>query len=435
MRTAGFVFVRRSDRVIHVIGAWLKMNRMRTPFLALLVLSSVVPLTAQTRGADFPQWRGPNRDGAAGAFTAPKAWPDKLTPTWRIEVGLGYATPIVVGNRLYMFSRLGEDEVMQALDAESGKQVWQSRYPAPFTVNPAAARHNAGPKSTPTFADGRLFTLGMSGIVSGWDAASGKRLWQTAPPDVHPLYHTSMSPLVDRGLVIVHVGGHNKGALTAFDAATGAVRWRWDGDGPAYSSPIIAELGGTRQVITFTQENLIGVAAATGELLWRRPYTTRATQNCVTPVLYNNMVIVSGLANPVVAFAVTKNGAEWQTQNVWENPDMSLYMTNAVMVGDTLVGMTHKNSGQFFGLDAKTGRTIWTSEPRQATNAAILRAGSLVFALKDDAELLVLENSAAGFTPAHRYSVANSATWALPAISGNRIYVKDLNSLALFTLG
>ena len=301
-------------------------------------------------------------------------------------------------------------------------------------MNPAAARHNAGPKATPTFADGRLFTLGMSGIVSAWDAASGKRLWQTAPPDVHPLYHTSMSPLVDRGLVIVHVGGHNKGALTAFDPATGAVRWRWDGDGPAYSSPIVATFGGTRQIVTFTEQNLIGVEAATGALLWRRPYTTRATQNCVTPILYNNMVIVSGLSNPVVAFTVSKGAAGWETANVWENPDMSLYMTNACMVGDTLVGMTHKNSGQFFGLDAKTGRTIWTSEPRQAANAALLRAGSLVFALKDDGELLVLENSATGFKPAHRYQVADSATWALPAISGNRIYVKDLNSLALFTL-
>jgi outer membrane protein assembly factor BamB len=333
-----------------------------------------------------------------------------------------------------MFSRVAEDEVMQALDAESGKPIWQGRYPAPFKMNPAAARHTAGPKSTPTFADGRLFTLGMSGIVSAWDAASGKRLWQTEPPDVHPLYHTAMSPLVDRGLVIVHVGGHGKGALTAFDPATGAVRWRWDGDGPAYNSPIVAELGGTRQIITFTQDNLIGVAAASGELLWRRPYQTRSTQNTMTPILYNNMVIVSGLSNPVVAFTVTKSGTGWQTQDVWENPDMSLYMTNAVMVGDTLVGMTHKNSGQFFGLDARTGKTIWTSEPRQATNAAIIRAGSLVFALKDDAELLVLENSGTGFTPAHRYSVADSATWAQPAISGNRIFVKDQNSLALFTL-
>jgi outer membrane protein assembly factor BamB len=406
---------------------------MRSFVRLLLILTSVAAGQAQQQSADFPQWRGPNRDGAAPSFTPPRAWPDKLTPKWRVEVGLGYATPILVGSRVFMFSRVADDEVMRAIDGDSGKTIWESRYPAPFSMNPAAARHTAGPKSTPTFADGRLFTLGMSGIVSAWDAASGKRLWQTAPPEVHPLYHTAMSPLVDRGLVIVHVGGHNKGALTAFDSATGAVRWQWAGDGPAYNSPIVAEFGGTRQVITFTQDNLIGVAAASGELLWRRPYQTRATQNTITPILYNNTVIISGLSNPVVAFTITRSGAEWRTQNVWENPDQSLYMTNAVLVGDTLVGMTHRNSGQFFGLDARTGKTIWTSEPRQATNAAILRAGAVTFALKDDGELLVLENSATGFTPLRRYEVADSATWSLPSVSGNRMFVKDQDSLALFT--
>ena len=117
-----------------------------------------------------------------------------------------------------------------------------------------------------------------------------------------------MSPLVDRGLVIVHVGGHNDGALTAFDARTGEVKWSWTGDGPAYGSPIVVELGGTRQVITMTQENLVGVSAATGALLWKRPYSVRATRNAVTPIVHNQIVIVSGLGMPVTGFRVIERG-------------------------------------------------------------------------------------------------------------------------------
>src|SRR6266850_3325586 len=107
-------------------------------------------------------------------------------------------------------------------------------------------------------------------------------------------------------------------------------------------------------------------------------------------------------------------------------------MANAVVVRDMVLGMAHRNSGQFFALDAKTGRTLWTSPPRQGTNAAILRAGDVVFALKDDAELIVARPNATGLEPLKRYTVADSATWALPTVAGNRIYVKDTNSLALW---
>jgi outer membrane protein assembly factor BamB len=400
---------------------------------AVVVAGALAASVSGQSGADWPQWRGPNRDGAIASFTEPKSWPEQLTRKWKIDVGLGYASPVLIGNRVYMYSRQGENEILQALEADTAKPIWQSAYPAPFTVNPAAARHEKGPKSTPTFANGKLFTLGMSGIVTAFDAASGKQLWQKPAPAVAPLYHTAMSPLVDRGLVIVHVGGHNQGALTAFDANTGAEKWSWKGDGPSYGSPMAADVEGTRQIIVFTQENLVGMSAASGELLWKRPFTTRSTQNTLTPILYNGTVIVSGLDKPVTAFKIFKRGAEWATENVWENPDVPSYMTNLVVVRDMVLGMSHRNSGQFFALDAKTGKTLWTSPPRQGTNAAILRAGDLVFALKDDAELIVARPTATGLEPLKRYTVADSATWALPTIAGNRIYVKDTNSLALWT--
>ena len=107
------------------------------------------------------------------------AWPERLTQKWKLEVGTGYATPLVVGNRVYVFARQGDNEVMIALDAETGKEIWKSPgYPAIFQMNSAAAVHGAGPKSTPVFADGRLYTIGMTGVVTAWDAASGKQVWQ-----------------------------------------------------------------------------------------------------------------------------------------------------------------------------------------------------------------------------------------------------------------
>jgi outer membrane protein assembly factor BamB len=390
---------------------------------------------AQNAGPDWPQWRGPSRDGTVASFAEPKAWPERLTQKWKIEIGTGYATPIVVGNRVYTFSRQQDNEVMRAIDAGSGKVVWETSYPAPFKMNSATSRHGPGPKSTPTYSDGRIFTLGMSGIVTAFDAATGKMLWQKPAPPVEPTYHTAQSALVDKGLVILHVGGNNQGALTAFDPATGAVKWSWNGDGPSYGSPIVADIGGTRQVITFSQENLVGVDAANGQLLWRVPFTARATTNSITPLVYaGQTVIVSGQGKPLTAYTISKRNDQWVADLAWENPQLQMSFSNPVLVGDAVFSLSPLNSGQFFWADAKTGKTLWTSTPRQAGNAAIVRAGNLLLVLKDDAQLIVARSTPGGFEPLITYTVADSATWPAPAVSGNRIFVKDISTVALWTL-
>ena len=185
---------------------------LRPVAAALLVSALAAHLHSQSGPADWPQWRGPNRDGVISSFTEPKPWPEKLTRKWKVDVGLGYATPVVIGNRVYMFARQGDEgSAWRARRGHRQECCGAPRILRAFTISPAAARHEKGPKATPTFADGKLFTLGMTGIVSAFDAATGKRLWQTPPSQPGPLYHTSMSPLVDRGLAIVHVGGHGRG--------------------------------------------------------------------------------------------------------------------------------------------------------------------------------------------------------------------------------
>jgi outer membrane protein assembly factor BamB len=403
-------------------------------FVAALAGALSTQGAAQDPGG-WPQWRGPNRDGVITGFTEPSSWPDRLTQRWKVEVGTGYANPLVDGNRIYMFSRQGEEEVMSALDAGTGSVIWRSGYPASFTMQNAASRHGPGPKSTPILSNNRLYAIGMTGVITSFDAATGKQVWQKDGIGPAPLYTShAFSPIVDRGVVIFHVGGHDKGALTAFDVTTGTEKWSWHGDGPSYGSPIVAELGGVRQLVAVTQQKLIGVDVATGELLWERPYATSSTSNAITPIAYGQMLIMSGTGLPVVAFTVARRGGQWVTENVWENTDVSYRMSNAVLAGDMLFSLSTLSMGQYFGLDAKTGKTLWLSEGRQAANAAISRSGNVIFILEDDGELVVARSSRTGFEPLRRYKVAETETWTQPVIVGNRVLVKDISTLALWTV-
>src|SRR5687768_4161548 len=231
----------------------------------------------------------------------PASWPAALTKRWEIAVGAGHSSPVVSGDRVILHARQGEKEITRAVALSTGKELWRDEYAAPYAVNSAARAHGAGPKSTPAVAAGRVFTFGIGGILSALDLKTGKLLWRTPPPALLPDFGTAMSPIVDGPLVIAHMGGVNSGALTAFDAATGKTRWQWKGDGPAYASPVIATIGGTRHVITQTQKSIVSVDAASGALLWQTPFTTPYEQNSVTPVVSGDLVVYSGLDHGVTA--------------------------------------------------------------------------------------------------------------------------------------
>src|SRR5687767_13304952 len=145
--------------------------------IAALLVSGVATPAAQQANTDVPQWRGLQRDGSASGFVAPAAWPKQLTSRWKVEIGDGYSTPIVVGDRVFTLSRADGNEVVTAIHADSGKVLWQQRYPAPHKIASGAAAHGQGPKSTPLYSEGKLFTLGITGIVSSFNASDGKLLW------------------------------------------------------------------------------------------------------------------------------------------------------------------------------------------------------------------------------------------------------------------
>ena len=176
------------------------------------------------------------------------------------------------------------------------------------------------------------------------------------------------------------------------------------------------------------------MAADTGQLLWSRPYTTASTTTSQTPHLYEGDVIETGRGNGVTRFRIVREGAAWTTEDVWHTDEVSLHMTNGVVVDGVLYGLSHLNSGQYFGLDLDRGEVLWTSPPRQAENAAILNAGTTILSLQNDAELVVLSSSRTAFEPVRRYEVAESATWTQPTLAGNRVFVKGVETLTLWTV-
>jgi outer membrane protein assembly factor BamB len=387
----------------------------------------------------WTQWRGPNRDGNVVGVAAPRAWPKALKEEWKVTVGVGHSSPLVSEGRAFVFARQGEEEVLMCLDLSTGRELWRSANPVAYEMNPAARGHGKGPKSTPAISDGRVFTLGITGVLSAHDARTGKVVWRKdfsrQYPNTSPLYGTSMSPLVEGGLVIAHVGGHDKGALTAFEAATGKVKWSFEPDGPAYSSPVVFRVGGERQIVTFTQKELVAVSASNGALRWKLPAKTSYDTNSVTPFVYKDTIIFSLEEQGMVAVRPVRQGAGFAAQEAWRNSENELYMNTPVAEGNLLFGLSARKKGQFFCLDADTGKTLWQGPGRAGENAAILNLAGTLLLLTNEANLIVLPASAKGYAPLAQYAVATSPTWAHPAVvGGTRILVKDETTLASLSI-
>lgn len=404
----------------------------------ILAFVFVVLLVPAVFAQDWNQWRGPNRDGQVQGFAAPKTWPAELQQKWKVNVGIGHASPVVAGKRVYLHARQDEREVVLCLDLDTGKVLWQDGYAVAYTMNPAATGHGKGPKSTPMTSNGKLYTLGITGVLSSYDATSGKLRWRKEFgkrfKEIAPDFGTAMSPMVDRGLLIVHVGGSDSGGLLALDAETGAEKWAWTGDGPGYASPIVVDMVGKRQIITQSQKHIVSIWADNGFPLWKIPFDTAYVQNIVTPIVWKDLLIFSGIDKGVFAIRPAWRNNTWATDKVWHNNQVSMYMNSPLISGDWLFGLSHKQKGQFFCLDLNTGKTLWTGDGRQGENAAMVMAGTTMFALTNDADLVVSTVSSKGPSLLKRYHVADSPTWAHPVIVGNRLLIKDEKALALWVM-
>jgi len=383
---------------------------------------------------DWPQWRGANRDGKVAGFTAPATWPKTLTQKWRTTVGTGDATPALVGDKLYVFARQGEDEITLCLGAADGKEVWQNKYTAQ-AVTGAAARH-PGPRSSPAVADGKVVTLGVGGVLSCVATADGKLVWRKDPfPKVVPQFFTATSPIIVDGMAIAHFGGRGQGAIIAYDLATGDEKWRWGGEGPEYASPALLTVDGTKQLVTLAAKSVVGIGLADGKLLWQRPFVPQGmTYNAATPIVDGQTVIYTGSGRGAKAVKIEKQGDGFEAKELWSNPDLGPQFNTPVLKDGLLFGLS--NRGNLYCINAQTGQTAWTdTTPRDKSGfGAIVDVGSCLLALPSSAELLVFKPSDKQYEELAKIKVAATAVYAHPVVAGNRIFVRDQDAVTLWTI-
>lgn len=419
------------------------------PGLALLMIPAA-------RG-DWPQWRGSNRDARVAGFTAPATWPKELSRKWTVKIGEGVATPALVGDRLYVFSREGNKEVVRALDAATGKDIWKDEYDSGGATGPASGF--SGPRSSPTVADGKVVTLGVRGILSCYDAATGKRLWQKGEvANAWPNFFVSSSPIVMDGMVIAQVGGRGSGGIAAYDLASGTEKWSWTGDPPAYASPALTTVDGAKVVVAVTDRNLVAVGSADGKLLWKTDYATGGGggpkggfpkggapkggtkgkgmggrgYNASTPMVDGQTLIYSGSNRGTRAVKLEKSGNELEARPVWTNTELSVMFNTPVVKDGMVFGLTTQN--ELFCI-TKDGKTAWKSEIKgRGGYGSIVDAGSVMFALTPAGQLTVFEPTDKSFKELASYKVADSETYAYPVIAGSRIYIKDKDSVTLWSI-
>jgi outer membrane protein assembly factor BamB len=383
---------------------------------------------------DWPQWRGPGRDNKVTGFSAPATWPKELTQKWKVPVGLGESSPTLVGDKLYVFGRQGDDEVIQCLDAASGKEIWKDKYAAAAVKGPASG--HPGPRSTPAVGEGKVCTLGVDGTVSCLDAASGKVVWRKETK-AKPAFYTSTSPIIADGKCVVYLD-----TLTAFDLANGESKWGWKGGGTPYGSPVLMTVDGVKQVATPAVGSLAGVGLADGKLLWEYPLGRNDYPSTYsTPVVDGPMVIYSaapgkgkgGGLEGMVALKIEKKDGTFTPTEVWKKPLAAHGYHTPVLHDGLLFGVT--TSLNPFCVDAKTGETLWVDKAdKRGQCGATLNAGNILLSLSSDKELVAFEPSGKGYMERAKYTVATTEPWAVPIVAGNRVFVKDRDSLALWTI-
>lgn len=405
--------------------------------LVLLLIDGSEPLAS----ADelWPGWLGPGRNGWVGHFQPPKTWPGELKKGWEVKVGTGYGSPLVAKGRVYQHARQGEEEVVWCMDLKSGDVKWKKTIATPFKIAGGGQYHGKGPKSCPVLSDGRLFTLSITGMVVAWDAITGKRLWiydtSSRFKGTHPRWGASTSPIVDGNRLIAHLGTDFQGALIALDTASGNKIWEQGKDGPSYSSPLLAEIQGVRQIIDWNERAIVGVESKTGKKLWEHPAKGDfMDQNMPTPVFHDGRIYLGAENRGIRCLKPSMANGKWQVRELWHQKSVALNMSSAIMNDNLLYGFSHYGRGRFFCLDPKTGTVLWQGPERTGQHATFLAIPGYVIALLNSGELQIIQTSRKQYKKVASYKVSKTATWAPPVLLKNGLLVKDKETLALWEI-
>jgi outer membrane protein assembly factor BamB len=409
-------------------------GKLTTGVLVGCVLLSATCVQAQ----DWPQWRGPNRDNKVAGFTVPKEWPKELKKGWSTKVGMGDASPVLVGDKLYVFTREGGDEYIRCLNASDGNEVWKDKYTATAVTGPGAGIH-AGTRSSPAVADGKVCTLGAAGVLSCLDAAKGTVVWRK---DIKawPQFFTASSPIIIDGKCIAFLGGSGRGGsgkseFAAYDLASGDEKWKWTGEAAAYSSPVLMTVDKTKMLVVLSDKALVGIDPGNGKLLWETAFKSR--YNSETPVADGDIVICSGAGPGTVAYKIEKKDDTFSAKQLWKQTVASGIYNTPLLKDGLIYGLASgggRGSTTLFCLKADTGDKAWTDDTKRGECGGVLDAGSVLFLFSSDSELVVFKPSDKKFEEVAKYKIASSPTWAYPIIAGNRVFVKDKDSVTLWTI-
>jgi outer membrane protein assembly factor BamB len=250
-----------------------------------------------------------------------------------------------------------------------------------------------------------------------------------------PICGASLSPVIDGKKIFVHVGHDDKGAFLALDKETGKEIWAWQGEGPGYTSPVIATIGGIRQIITASHNMWIGLNSENGLLLWKLPVRQNMfNHNSITPVVVGDIVICGANQRPTFALKIKRSGDSWSTEKLWETREVTMSTSSPVISGSSVYAFNEKRRGQIARMSLDSGSVEWTCPGNKGENTTLYVTGKNMLAFTSSGELFVYENQAKAPVEVVKYQLTDSSTWASPALSGNRILVKGADTLTLWEI-
>jgi len=396
------------------------------------IAAALCLLAAPPPDGEWPQFRGPGRDGV---YDGPRIEWGKDGPrrVWERKVGAGFSAPVISGGRLLLFHRVMDMEVLEAMDSGTGKPIWSDREPASYHDD---FGFDEGPRGTPAIASGRAFAFGADGFLRAVDAETGKRLWSCdtrARFSVRKgFFGAACSPLVDGDRVLVEVGGRtDKGGAGAvcFDAATGNVLWTAADDEASYASPVAATFGGKHQAVFFSRSGLLSVAIDDGEILLRFPWRSRnrSSVNAATPIVAGERIFLSS-SYDTGAVLLDVKGKEPKV--VWSGDEsLSNHYATSVLRDGTLYGF---HGRQEYGIelravDLETGKVLWSEKGPGAGTVSV--AGKNLLVVSESGELILAPASPRGFSPVARAKAIGGTVRAYPALAGGRIYLRNEDTL------
>jgi outer membrane protein assembly factor BamB len=402
-------------------------------WLAFLCLAAVV------RAGDWPQWLGPNRDGASTENVSP--WKEAPKVLWRQSVGEGHSSPVVAANRVFLHVKVKDKDIEQvnAFDAASGQPLWEKAYSrATFS-----SVFGNGPRATPAVIGDKVYTFGVTGVLSCFEAATGNQVWQVDTlkkfncPNL--LFGTSCSPLVDGSRVLMNIG---KGAsIVAFDKDKGEVLWKALDDPASYSSPILVKQGSQHQAIFFTQQGLVSLKPADGTVFWRFPLVDLLSESSSTPVRTGDLVVASSITSGSQALQLETKDGKPAIEKAWKN-DLTCYFATPVPVdNDYLYVVTGtkppalKVQADLHCVEAKTGKSLWQKPKVGSYHATLLRTGNhKLLMLEDAGNLVLIDPNPKEYKELCRAKICGK-TWAHIALANGRLYVRDDHELICLQLG